>query len=105
MPSSFLIGFGETNGTSIAFSKMMFYNNNNSLSIFKDNSTVNISNPSKTVDTVFKLVTNDLHKISAYMDNALKTTQSTNNSYSLHLRIDSFTATPTTLDYLKVKPL
>ena len=105
VPSSFLIGFGETNGTSTAFSKMMFYNNNNSLSIFKDNSTVNISNPSKTVDTVFKLVTNDLHKISAYMDNALKTTQSTNNSYSLHLRIDSFTATPTTLDYLKVKPL
>ena len=105
VPSTFLIGFGDTNGTSTAWATMMYYHASNSLSLFVDNNNVNISNPSKTTSTVFKLTSSSLHSITAYMDNATKSTRSTNSSHPLRCRLDSFTSTPVTLDYLKIKAL
>ena len=105
VPSTFLAGFGDTNGTSSFYSKCLFYNDNNTLKLFKDNNTVNIGNPSKTKNTIFKLTSNNLHSISVYLDDSLKTTQSTNSGHPLNLRIDSFTTSPVELEYLKVKPL
>ena len=47
----------------------------------------------------------NLHKINAYLDDSLQAYRNTNTGRGLNLRIDSYTASPLTLEYLKVKPL
>ena len=106
VPSTFMVGFGETGtGSPIYWAKSMWWNDNNVLKLFVDNGGVNLNNPSKTTDTVFKLTTENLHKIYAYIDNTLHAYRNTNSSHQLNVRIDDFTASPLNLDYLKVKAL
>ena len=102
MPSSFLVGFGETGGSPTYWSKCAFFKNNNTFVVFADNISTIVSSP--TLDTVFKLTTSNLHSISAYMNDVLETTKSTSSSYPLNLRIDDFRDT-LELDYIRVKPL
>lgn len=105
VPSTFLFGFGDTNGTSAAYAKMMYYNNNGTLQCFVDNSSVSIGNPSKTVDTVFKVTSSNLHTLSGYLGTTKYIERNTSSSHGLRVRIDSFTSTPVELDYLKIKAI
>ena len=106
IPSNFLVGFGEKVSSSpLAYwSKTMFHNENSRLWAFVDNSDIRLTD-TITPDTVFKLTTTNLHTISAYLDEELQLSNDTNNNRGLNLRIDSFTASPIELEYLKVKPL
>lgn len=105
VPSNFLCGFGETGtGSPIYWSKAMFHNENGTLYYFVDNSDIRLGN-TITTNTVFKLTTENLHKVSAYLDDSLHAYRNTNTGRGLNIRIDSYTAIPLTLEYLKVKPL
>ena len=105
VPSTFLLGFGDTQISSNAWAKLMYYNNNGSLQCFVDNGYVSIGSPSTSVNTVFKLTSSNLHTISGYLDNTKKIERNTSSSHGLKVRLDSFTSTPIELDYLKIKAL
>ena len=105
VPSNFLCGFGETGtGSPIYWGKAMFHRENGTLWYFVDNSDIRLGS-SVSTNTVFKLTTENLHKVNAYLDDSLQAYRDTNTGRGLNLRIDSYTATPLTLQYLKVKPL
>lgn len=104
VPSNFLLGFGDTGGSPLYWGKAMFHNENGSLWLFSDNNDTRI-NTSTSTSTVFKLTTENLHKIYAYMDDTLKVTKNTNSGHQLNVRIDDYTASPLNLDYLKIKAL
>ena len=104
VPSDFLVGFGETGtGSPIYWSKMSWLNDSNTLKLFVDNTNVSCGNPSKNANTVFKLITTNLHTIYAYTDNTVQAYRTTNSSRGLNLRIDDFSSSME-LEYLKVKP-
>ena len=105
IPSDFLLGFGDTQASSNAWAKLMYYNNNGSLQCFVDNSYVYIGSVSTTVNTVFKLTSSNLHTISGYLDNIKQIERNTSSSHGLKVRLDSYTSTPIELDYLKIKAL
>ena len=104
IPSNYLIGFGDTGGSPAYWSKCAWYNDNNTLKIFKNNDWVNIGAPTKTLDTVYKLRTSNLHTITPYLNNTSYAAQSTNSGHSLNLRVDDF-GNVLDIEYLKVKPL
>ena len=105
VPNNYLIGFGETGtGSPIYWGKTMFHNENGTLYLFVDNGDIRLGSSTST-NTVFKLTTENLHKIYAKLDDVTQAYRDTNTGRGLNLRIDSYTATPVTLQYLKVKPL
>ena len=105
IPSNFLVGFGETGtGSPIYWAKTMFYNENKTLYLFVDNNNIRLGTSTNT-NTLFKLTTENLHKVNAYLNGTLQAYRNTNTSRGLNLRIDSYTSSPLTLDYLKVKSL
>ena len=104
VPSNFLLGFGDTGGSPAYWAKMMYYQYNNVLWIFADNDDTRLGTSIST-STVFKLTTENLHKINAYTDDTLQAYRTTNSSHQLNVRIDDYTASPLNLDYLKIKAL
>ena len=104
IPSSFMIGFGETGGSPLYWAKCMWYKDGNTLKVFADNDGWTIKTWAESTSTVFKLQTSNLHGITPYYNTTATTKRNTNSSYPLNLRIDDF-ANVLDLDYLKVKPL
>jgi hypothetical protein len=112
MPSSWGFGFGD--GANLKAKLMafrlyaynrywhVFYSTNSQENRMDDGGSV-LSN--STVNSIYKLTTSNLHKISLYVDDVIVGYRDTKTSFGLNLRIDDFTASPLELDYLKVKPL
>ena len=104
IPSSFMVGFGETGGSPTYWSKLVYLRYNDTLYAVADNSNnISLSNPSISTDTIFKFTTSNLHSITGYLDDVGKITRNTNSGHGLNLRIDDFGGLD--IDYLKVKPL
>jgi hypothetical protein len=112
MPSSWGFGFGD--GANLKAKLMafrlyaynrywhVFYSTNSQENRMDDGGSV-LSN--STVNSIYKLTTSNLHKISLYVDDVIVGYRDTKTSFGLNLRIDDFTASPLELDYLKIKPL
>ena len=62
-------------------------------------------NASKTVNSVFKLTTEDLHKITYTVDDVGAVTKETNSSLPLKFLVRENNSYPITFDYLKIKAL
>lgn len=104
IPSSFMIGFGETGGSPLYWAKCAWFKDGNTLKVFADNDGWTIKTWAETTNTVFKLKTSNLHSITPYYDATSTTTRNTNSGHPLNLRIDDF-GNVLDLEYLKVKPL
>ena len=104
IPSSFIVGFGETGGSPTYWNKLAFFRYNDVLYAVADNSNnISLSNPSISTNTIFKFTTSNLHSITGYLDDVGKITRTTNSGHGLNLRIDDFGGLD--IEYLKVKPL
>jgi len=106
--TNWLIGFGQLDGTYNDIKAMIFrYSNAYQMWTTAPNegpyTKGNMNNV--TSSTVFKLETTNLNTVKFYADNNLAGTYTTSNTLPLYLRVDDFTASPLTLNYLKVKPL
>ena len=104
IPSSFMVGFGDTGGSPLYWAKCMWYKDGNTLKVFADNDGWTIKTWAESTSTVFKLQTSNLHGITPYYNTTATTKRNTNSSHPLNIRIDDF-ANALDLDYLKVKPL
>lgn len=62
-------------------------------------------NASKTVNSVFKLTTEDLHKITYTVDDVGAVTKETNSNMPLKLMVRENNSYPITFDYMKIKAL
>ena len=110
IPASWLIGFGS-NGTSInnkaLYFKISGYNQSKLSIMYQESSSAtsvgldtNIS-----ISTVFKLTTENLHKVNWYRNDVIDANRTTNSSLPLGLRLDVFNNNDYELEYVKVKPL
>lgn len=109
VPSNFLIGLGMFQSNSNNQIKGLFFNNNGTKQIWWTSpSTMNQNetySTTVTTDSVFKIVTEDLHTVKFYIDDTLVTTKSTRTTFPVYLRIDDFTDTPSDLEYYTVQKL
>ncbi len=110
IPASFLIGFA--NPLSPYTTKLSLYRNTNSQFVFywSDSSqnnreyVFNSSEMNPSVDDVFKITSEDINKLSMFLNNTVKGYRDTNTSLPLQVRIDDFNNVME-LDYLKIKAI
>lgn len=111
LPNSFGVGFGDVSNVKTKFMPFKLYMYNRYWLIFysTDNQDAKMDDVSAlnnaTVNSVFKLKTENLHKIYLYLDDVLIGYRDTKTSYGLNIRIDDFNVSPLNLEYLKIKPL
>ena len=107
VPNSFFCGFGRLI-SGVGHIKGAYFRYNRSNQVWFTESTeahsATLSN-TVTTNTVWKLSTENLHKINFYLDDTIVAYRNTSSNLPLTIRIDDFTASPLNLEYLKVKPL
>lgn len=64
-----------------------------------------LNTPSISSNNVFKITTENLHKVYWYINGTIQAYRDTNSSYALIPMVREITATPTTIDYIKIKAL
>ena len=108
IPTTTLFGLGAVVNNGLKYKTQFSKESNNWYSYYCTSSQDNQYNSlsiSPSLDSVFKIETENLHTTKMYHNGSLLKTYSTNTNYPVKAMLQSFTAYPLQLDYLKIKPL